>query len=50
MTTRKTIFLSSLIGAMFVTLASSTYFYVAFRKLCKKIKTSFEKWDDIKSF
>lgn len=50
MTTRKTIFLGSFIGAMLVSLISSTYFYVVFRSLVKKLKSGFEKWDDLKNF
>lgn len=50
MTTRNTIFLSSFIGAMFVTLISSTYLYIVLKKVCKKIRVSFKKWDDLKSF
>ena len=50
MTTRNTIFLSSFIGALFMTLVSSTYLYVALKRVCKKIRVSFEEWDDLKSF
>lgn len=50
MKTKKVVFLSSFIGALFVTLVSSTYLYVALKRVCKKIRVSFEEWDDLKSF
>lgn len=50
MKTKDKIFLGSFIGTLFLTLVSSSYFYVVFRKAIKKLRKGFEKWDDIKKF
>lgn len=50
MTTRKTIFLGSFIGAMLLTFISSSYLYIAFRKMYNGLRIGFEKWDDLKKF
>jgi hypothetical protein len=50
MNTKEKIFLGSFIGTLFFTLISSSYLYITFKKVCKKIRVSFEEWDDLKSF
>lgn len=50
MKTKEKIFLGSFISTLFLTLVSSSYFYIVFRKAIKKLRKGFEKWDDLKKF